>query len=262
MALSNAFLLNGKIAVVTGGSGLIGQAIVRVLAQGGARVVIADIDEKKTESVLKELKGEGLAVSFQLIDISDPMSINAAIKQICSQEGKIDIWVNNAYPRSKDWGNKFEDIQPDSLKWNMEKHLNGYFFCCQAIAEVFKKQKAGVIVNLGSQYGVLAPNFSVYEGTEMTMPAAYSMIKGGIVNLTRYLATYLADYNVRANVVCPAGVFDHQPEQFIERYKKCIPMKRMARADEVANAVYFLSSELSSYMTGQVLMVDGGLSCW
>ncbi len=120
----------------------------------------------------------------------------------------------------------------------------------------------GVLINIGSHYGVLGPNFSIYEGTDMTMPAAYSLIKGGIVNFSRYLATYYASYNIRVNALCPGGVFNHQDQAFIEKYKKLVPLNRMAQPEDMAGPVLFLCSDASAYMTGQVIMVDGGISAW
>jgi NAD(P)-dependent dehydrogenase (short-subunit alcohol dehydrogenase family) len=124
------------------------------------------------------------------------------------------------------------------------------------------KQRGGAIINLASIYGNVAPDFSIYEGTEMTMPVAYSAIKGGIIALTRYIATYYAHYNVRANTVSPGGIFDHQKPSFVERYSKKTPLGRMARPEEIVGAVVYLASDASSYVTGHDLIVDGGWTAW
>ena len=125
-----------------------------------------------------------------------------------------------------------------------------------------KKRGTGVLLNIGSHYGVLGPNFSVYEGTQMTMPAAYSLIKGGIVNFSKYLATYYAQYNIRVNAICPGGIFNNQDPKFIEKYVKLTPMGRMASPEDIAGPVLFLCSDAASYITGQAIMVDGGWSAW
>lgn len=125
-----------------------------------------------------------------------------------------------------------------------------------------KKQKSGVIINIASIYGVLGPNFSVYEGTEMTMPVEYSMIKGGIINFTRYLSTYLAPYNIRVNAISPGGIFNNQPKSFVEKYKEKVPLGRMGTPSDIVGTVIFMVSDASEYITGQNIMVDGGLSVW
>jgi NAD(P)-dependent dehydrogenase (short-subunit alcohol dehydrogenase family) len=139
-------------------------------------------------------------------------------------------------------------------------HLNGYFLCCQVTLEQMKKQNHGSLINMSSIYGHLGPDFSVYAGTEMTMPAAYSAIKGAITNLTRYLASYYGPANVRVNSISPGGVFANQPESFVARYKEKVPLRRMAAANDIAAAVHFLLSDDAAYITGQNLVVDGGWS--
>jgi len=125
-----------------------------------------------------------------------------------------------------------------------------------------KRNQGGTIINFGSTYGVVGPKFSIYEGTEMTSPAPYSAIKGGIINFTRYLATYYASHNIRVNAICPGGIFDEQNEKFVEKYNENTPMGRMGKPEEIAGPVLFLASEASSYITGEVLMVDGGWTAW
>jgi len=169
--------------------------------------------------------------------------------------------VNSAYPRTKDWGNKFEEVTFESWKCNLNSQLGGCFLCCREAAAHMKK-RGGSIINIGSTYGVVAPDFSIYHGTDMTMPAAYSAIKGGLINFTRYLATYYGKHNIRANVVSPGGIFDKQPGIFVAAYSKKTPLLRMAKPSDIVGAVIFLASEASSYVTGHNLMVDGGWTIW
>lgn len=256
------FLLGNKTAVITGGAGLIGKEIVKALAQAKANVIIADLDKKNGKKLERSLSEDGLNVSFKKLDITDEESIQETIDSAEKKYDGVDIWVNCAYPRTSDWGKRFEEVNYESLKKNVDMHMNGYFLCCQKIAEDMKNKGGGVIINFGSTYGVVGPKFDIYEGTEMTMPAPYAAIKGGIINFTRYLATYYASHNIRANVICPGGVYDGQDERFVKRYDENTPLGRMARPEEIAGPVLFLCSDAASYITGEVLMVDGGWTTW
>lgn len=256
------FLLKNKIAVVVGGAGLIGKSLVFGLAQAGAKVYSCDIN--KQENLKLEIKSKkiGLNVKSIQIDINNVESIDSCIKTILKDDKKIDIWINCAYPKTDDWNKKFEKIKYQSWKKNVDMHLNGYFLCCYKIALQMKKQRDGCIINFGSIYGINAPDFSIYKGTNMTMPAAYSAIKGGIINFSRYLASYLAKYCIRVNIICPGGIFNNQHKSFVNNYEKKTPMGRMGKPEEIAGPVIFLASEAASYITGQVLIVDGGWTIW
>ena len=251
------FSLEKEIAVVTGGAGLIGKEVCIGLAQAGAKVYIADVNKKTGQNLEKQNKN----MVWINLDVTDNKSIKDVIKTITKKDKKIDIWVNCAYPKTRDWSNKFEKIKAESWKKNIDMHLNGYFQCCQQIAEQMKKQKSGKIINFSSIYGLVGPDFSIYEKNS-TMPAAYSAIKGGIITFTKYLATYLADYNIRANVICPGGIHDKQSKDFVKKYSNKTPMSRMGKAEELAGPVLFLASDASSYITGHTLVVDGGWTAW
>lgn len=240
------FLLNDKVIVITGGEGLIGKAIVKRLKKAGATVISADI---QIDAIVDE---------NVYLDITKEESISNVIATTIKKFGKIDGWVNNAYPRTKDWANKLEDIPSESWRMNIDMHLNGYFLCARAALEQMKKQGFGCLVNMSSIYGVVAPDFSIYDGTKMTMPAAYAAIKGGIVNLTRYLAAYYGPYNVRVNSVSPGGIFDNQPDAFVSKYNKKVPLRRMGTPRDIASSIHFLLSDDAAYVTGHNLMVDGG----
>ena len=252
---------SGKTVVISGGLGLIGKQVTLAFLQHNANVVVADIDENLFERSFNPSEWEN-KVSFEMLDISKPDSIERGIKDIINKNNTIDILINTAYPRTSDWGNKIETVNFESWDKNMQMHLGGYFWISKIVLEIMKKNKSGCLINIGSHYGVVGPNFSVYEGTQMTMPVAYSAIKGAIVNLTRYLATYYGPYNIRVNCVCPGGVFDNQDEVFVSKYCKLTPLNRMAKDYEIAMPVLFIASEAASYMTGQIIMVDGGLTTW
>ena len=239
--------LKDKVIVVTGGSGLIGKEILKKIKASGAIAINADINmnDKLDESTIK-------------IDITNDQNIKNAIDQIVAKFGKIDGWVNSAYPRTKDWGNKLESIDFGSWRENIDWHLNGYFISSKLVTDQMVEQGHGSLVNLSSIYGMVGPDFTVYENSPMTMPVAYSAIKAGIINLGRYLASYYGKSGIRVNTVSPGGIFDHQPEEFLNRYNKKVPLGRMGKANEIAGPVAFLLSDSASYITGHNLVVDGG----
>ncbi len=256
--MKKLFDLSGKVCVVTGGAGLMGRAYVQGLASFGATVYIAEIDASHADLVARELTAEGLDVKTVTVDIRNEESVARAFERILVENKRIDAWVNNAYPRTKDWELAFEKVPFSSWRQNVDWHLNGYCLCCQKVAEVMKAQKKGSIINIGSTYGIVGPDFSIYEGTPMTMPAAYSAIKGALINFTRYLASYYGAYGVRANCLSPGGILDGQPAPFVEAYCRRTPLKRMGTPEDMVGAVVFLASDASSYVTGHNLVVDGG----
>ncbi len=256
------FTLKNKLAVVTGGAGLIGKNVVRGLAQAGAQVIMGEIDKKAGKELEATCKKEGLDVAYRELDITDEKSLEDIIEFIVNEHEGIDIWVNCAYPHTDDWGGKFEDVHIESVRKNIDLQLSSQFLCCQKAAIHMKKRGQGCIITFGSIYGVVGPRFSIYEGTDMTCEAEYSIIKGGIINFTRYLAAYYGPHNIRVNAICPGGVFDNQNPKFVEGYNKNTPLGRMAQSDEIAGPVIFLASDAASYITGHVLMVDGGWTAW
>lgn len=252
------FLLEDKVAFVVGGVGLLGTEATKALAQAHAKVIILDLDNIKGEKLQKELKDEGLDVEFEKFDITNLETLDQIIDSLHTKYGKIDVWVNAAYPRTSDWGNKVEDLKLESWQENIEILLNSYSWISRKVCLIMKDQKGGSLINFGSIYGVVGNNFSIYEGTDISSDMAYSAIKGGIVNLDRYLASYFGEYNVRVNTVCPGGIFDNQNEIFVRNYSKSTPLKRLGKSEEVASVVLFLASDASSYISGTTLMVDGG----
>lgn len=252
------FSLERKVAFVTGGAGLIGSEVTKALAQAGAKVVILDIDQLRVRKLQEDLKKENCDVEKEIFDITDLENIDNKIEKLHKKYRRIDIWVNTAYPRTKDWGEKVENISIDSWQKNIDMHLNSYSWISRKVCLIMKKQKAGSLINFGSIYGVVGNNFTIYAGTKMNPPMAYSAIKGGIINLSRYLASYFGKYNVRVNTICPGGIFDNQDKVFVKNYEKNTPLKRMGKPEDIASTVLFLASDASSYITGCTLMVDGG----
>jgi len=238
--------LKDKVIIVTGGGGLLGKEFIKNLKSKGAIAINADINIR-TDYEMNNL----------FVDITSKDSVVEAINNIISVYGKIDGLVNNAYPRTTDWGEKFEDIKYESWQKNVDMQMNTTFLLIQKVMPELLKTK-GAIVNIASIYGVVGSDFTLYEGTNMTSAAAYSAIKGGIINFSRYLASYYGRHCVRVNCVSPGGIFDNQNEIFVKNYENKVPLKRMGNPDDIAPAVSFLLSDESKYITGQNLIIDGG----
>jgi NAD(P)-dependent dehydrogenase (short-subunit alcohol dehydrogenase family) len=240
---------NHKIILVTGGSGLIGRALLKEFLSVQSWIVY-NLDIAKSE-----ISG----VRDVLCDVTDPEVIKATLQSIAREHQRIDGLVNNAYPRTKDWGTPFEVEEYQSLQRNIEMQLSTVLYTCQQAGGLMTS--GGSIVNISSIYGVVGNDPGMYEETKVNPPAAYSAIKGGLVNFTRFLAARWGEKNIRVNCVSPGGIFDKQDPEFVKRYEKRVPMKRMGTPEDIAPPVKFLLSDDSRYITGQNLIVDGGWTC-
>lgn len=239
--------LKDKVVIVTGGSGLLGKAFISHIKSEGGNAINADIKEKT------DLQSGSLNM-----DITIDRSIFEGFQAVLNEFGRIDGLVNNAYPRTSDWGTKFEAINPSSWRKNVDMQMNSYFICCQEALSIMLNQRFGSIVNISSIYGIVGNDFTLYEEYGGTSPAAYAAIKGGLINLTRYLASYYGKSGIRLNCVSPGGIFDHQHPSFVSRYEAKVPMGRMGNPEDIAPAVSFLLSDEARYITGHNLVVDGG----
>ncbi len=256
---SRLFSLKGKVVYVAGGTGLLGAEISRAAAGMGASVVILDIDHVKGKRLEQQLRRSGFKACFEYFDITDLENTQTHLEACARAHQPPEVWVNAAYPRTKDWALPLEQMTLDYLRRNMDMHLNACLWSGRKVALMMKKAKIkGSIIHFGSIYGVRANDLSVYEGTAMSGEMTYCAIKAGIINLTRYLASYFGRHGIRANTVCPGGIFDRQDKIFVKNYQRRVPLKAMGTPSQVASAVLFLASDASSYITGETLMVDGG----
>ena len=266
------FDLNGKTAIVTGGTGILGERFCQGLALHGANVVVVDLDEESANESSKALKTDyGIRSIGISCDVSDPVDVSKMVKTVIREFQEIHILHNNAASKSSDLDAFFAPFEDYSLKeWRkiMSVNIDGMFLVAQAVgARMVKQQKGGSIIQTASIYGHMAPDQRIYEGSyylerEINTPAVYAASKAAVIGLTKYLATYWADKGIRANTLTPGGVESGQNDTFKQRYANRVPLGRMADKDEMVGALVFLASDASSYITGQNIIVDGGLDAW
>lgn len=255
-------MLKDKVVVITGGAGLIGKEFVKAVVENQGIAIIADINEelglKAKEDLSRELNT--VNIDFIKLDITSKSSLNSCIDFLNAKYQKIDALVNNAYPRNKNYGRHFFDVEYEDFIQNLGLNLGGYFTASQQFARYFKKQRHGNIINISSIYGVVAPKFEVYDNTPMTMPVEYAAIKSGLIHLTKYMAKYFKGMNIKVNALSPGGIFDSQPEAFLEKYKdKCLNKGMLDKSDLKGTLVYLLS-DMSKFVNGQNIVVDDGFS--
>jgi len=265
--LNKLFDLSRKVVIITGAAGQLGGEFTRVLLKAGASVAAFDIWLDNPKGRLKEIKSKKLFLVK--VDITKKNSIKKGLKKVIQKLGDPNVLINNAAldtpPHiSGDRVTTFENFSERFWEKVMEVNLKGMFLCCQVIGGYMAKKRGGSIINISSVYGMLSPDQRIYEYKEKPFykPVVYSVSKAGVLNFTRYLATYWAKKNIRVNTLTFGGVFNHQDERFIKNYSQKVPLGRMAKQDEYNGAVIFLASDASSYMTGSNLVIDGVYSCW
>lgn len=256
----NKFSLEGKRAVVTGGTGLLGSEIVRALIEAGAKVIIADIESADSRNVISEFNSEGLDVSFVSFDFAKGEELKEQVDGIWDGFGKIDIWVNAAFPRTPEW-----KLQPEELSWqawtdNVNAHMGSYCMTLLYNAERMKAEGVeGSLVNLSSIFALVAHDYNIYSNTEHLPAIPYSAIKGGITSFVRSLASRYGSSNIRVNAISPGGIEGAALDgELKKKFSSKTTLGRMGRSDEVASTVLFLVSEAASYITGANIVVDGG----
>jgi NAD(P)-dependent dehydrogenase (short-subunit alcohol dehydrogenase family) len=272
--IAELFDLSGRVAIITGGAGMLGYYHGAILAAAGAHAVLLDLPAAKPEARAAQLRNEyGPECMGLPADIGHEPSLLEARDRIIEKFGRIDILINNAAnnpkvedPKGLTWS-RLENLPIEVWDADIRVGLTGAFLCSRVFGPEMVKRGSGVIVNLASDLAVIAPDQRLYrveglpEDQQPVKPVTYSVVKTALIGLTRYLATYWAGANIRVNAISPGGVFNNQPEVFLNRLHQLIPMGRMARCDEYQGAVLFLCSDASSYMTGSNLVVDGGRSC-
>ena len=267
------FDLSGRTAVVTGGAGLLGYYHGAILAAAGARVVLLDLPGANPETRAKQLGEEYGSESLGIAtDITNESSLVDARAQISSRFAPVDILINNAAnnPKVEDgnttWS-RLENFPLDLWQADIGVGLTGAFLCSRLFGADMARRKGGVILNIASDLALISPDQRLYrvdgvpEDAQPVKPVTYSVVKTGIIGLTRYLATYWSEANVRVNAISPGGVVNNQSDIFLKRLSQLIPLRRMANRDEYQGAVLFLCSDASSYMTGANLVIDGGRTC-
>jgi NAD(P)-dependent dehydrogenase (short-subunit alcohol dehydrogenase family) len=272
MDYRSLFSLTGRVAVVTGGAGILGQHFCRALAAFGARVVVCDIDRaaaaRIAEGVAAEYGVEAVGVGC---DVGDPADVDAMVATVLERFDRWDILLNNAATKTADLDAFFagaEDYGLEAWREVMRVNLDGMFLVARAAGKaMIRTGTRGSIVQTSSIYGVVGADQRIYEGSEylgvrISNPVVYSVSKAGVVGLTRHLATAWAQHGIRVNTLVPGGVQSGQNDRFVANYSARVPLGRMARAEELPGAVVFLASDASSYVTGQCIMVDGGLTAW
>ena len=269
--MSDQFRLDGRVAVVTGACGILGRRFCHGLAGQGAHVVAVDLDQAATSALAEELSAaNGNRCLGVAADVASPESVGAMVARVIEAFGAIDVLHNNAASKSKDLNAFFAPYEEYALEeWRsiMSVNIDGMFLVSQAVGREMVRQKRGSIIQTASIYGVVAPDQRIYAGSEymgrpINTPAVYAASKAAVIGLTKYLATYWAPHGIRVNTLTPGGVESGQNQEFQTRYSARVPLGRMARADELVGALLYLASDASSYVTGQNIVVDGGLSAW
>jgi NAD(P)-dependent dehydrogenase (short-subunit alcohol dehydrogenase family) len=271
-AFHDKFSLKGKAAVVTGGAGILGQKFCAGLAEFGASVAVIDIDEARAATQAEQLASQyGVKAIGIGCDIADGEQVAEMTHKVVEAFGGVDILHNNAATKSSDLAAFFAPFEEFSLAaWRevMSVNLDGGFLVSQAIGrQMIAQKRGGSIINTSSIYGIMGADKRIYEGShylgrEINTPAVYAASKAGLLGLTRYLATHWAEHGIRVNAITPGGVSSGQNGEFQNRYAARVPMGRMAEGDEMVSALVYLASDASSYVTGQNIVVDGGLSAW
>jgi len=274
--VSAAFDLTGRVAMITGGAGRLGVQHAEAIAEMGGRAVLLDVDGGAAAAGAARISAAHHVESLGLAcDVTDAGAVREALAHTLATFGRVDILINNAARDPKvipgatgSNPSRFEELSIETWNDELAVGLTGAFLCSKIVGSELARRGKGAILNIASDLALIAPDQRIYREPHLTdeqqfvKPATYSVIKSGLLGLTRYLATYWADHGVRVNAISPGGVADGQPPAFVQRLTNLIPMGRMARPDEYKAAIVFLVSDASSYMTGANLVIDGGRTCW
>jgi NAD(P)-dependent dehydrogenase (short-subunit alcohol dehydrogenase family) len=263
--LNSLMNLSGRRALITGACGGLGRVMAQTLAELGAELVLLDLADTPLAELAAEIKADwGVDVVVRHCDLESQAERVTLIAGL-QQEGRLDILINNAaFVGTSDlqgWATPFEQQSIETWRRALEVNLTAVFHLCQGLAPIIQLSGHGSIINIGSIYGEYGPDWRLYEGTSMSNPAAYSATKAGILQLTRWLSTTMAPM-VRVNSISPGGIIRGQAQVFVERYEARTPLERMATEDDFRGVVAFLATDMSKYMTGQNILIDGGWGVW
>lgn len=262
----NLFDITGRIAIVTGGAGLLAAEHAIALSNQGATVVLADFNEEKCNAAVQALQQLGINAVAKYCNVTVKESWQLLAEDVLKEFGAIDILINNAgftnQSKSANFDAGFEDFPLEDWNAIMNVNLTGTFLGCQVAGKQMLKQGKGAIVNMASLYGVVSPNHNIYPGTGISQPVAYSVSKHGVVGLTKYIATLWASQGVRVNAITPGGIFNGHKGLFLERFQQLNPIGRMSDKTELRGAIAYLASDASSHVVGHNLIVDGGWTAW
>jgi NAD(P)-dependent dehydrogenase (short-subunit alcohol dehydrogenase family) len=269
------FDLGGRVVIITGGSGLLGRFHAAAVAAAGGTPVLTDLHPERAAAHADEIaRDHGVPAHAVGADITRPESVQALLDEVLRRHGRVDALVNNAAnnPKVEDAASvpfaRLEHFPLAQWEADVAVGLTGAFLCCQVIGGEMARRGRGAVVNISSEYGVIAPDQRLYrvpglaDEQQPVKPVTYTVVKAGLDGMTRYLATYWAERGVRVNTLTVGGVFNGQPDDFVARAADRIPLGRMARPDEYRGAIVYLCSDASSFMTGANLIVDGGKSVW
>ena len=274
--LGNIFSLKGKVVVITGAAGLLGKKHVEVVAAYGGVPILIDLSQDAIDEVVLEINSQyNVQAAGYVVDITDESQIKSNVETIVRQYGRVDGLVNNAAnnPKVEDSSEKnfsrLENFLLDTWEQDIAVGLTGAFLCIKHYGyQIAKNADGGSIVNISSDLGLIAPDQRLYtqiglpEQQQPVKPVTYSVVKTGLIGLTRYIATYWAGKNVRCNAMCPGGVENGQPEDFLKEVTSRIPMNRLANADEYQGTLLWMLSDASSYLNGAIVPVEGGRTAW
>ena len=249
---------NKKVILITGGAGEIGSALARDLASQKHKIILGDIDIDKLKKLKQNLNTKNVEIFKS--DLTKEKKIDHFINFASKKFKKIDVAVHCSYPKSKKWGTKFENLNEKNLKEDLTNQLAGTIIFCQRIIKYFHRVKKGNLILISSIQGIQSPKFEHYKNLNMTSPIEYSVIKSGIISITRYLSKYYKKRNLRINCVSPGGIKDNQPKIFMKRYKESCNSKGLLDGDDVSKLIMFLISDDSKYIYGQNFIMDDGWS--
>ena len=255
MHIKDLFDLKDKVVLVTGGAGKYGKSIVEAFAESQAKVIISSRSYENCSKIANSLKEKSYHVDVITYDQSNFDSILNLKKEIEKKYGRLDVFVNNAF--SLPMLNYNDPIE--AFESSMKVNATGVFFILREMAEFMSRNNGGSIINIGSMKGSYSPDFDLYVGTDMDSPPDYNFHKGGIISLTKYFARKLANKNIRINTISPGGLYANQPNEFVDKYCKKVPLGRMANQNDIKGVVVFLASKASDYINGTDILMDGGL---